>query len=435
MRMVEIIEKKRNGLALSRDEIRFVIRGYVNDIIPDYQISALAMAIYFKGMNTEETSELTMAMVESGEQVDLSLSFLEEISVDKHSTGGVGDKTTLIVAPLVAACGLPVAKMSGRGLGHTGGTIDKLSAIPGFQVEISQDIFLRQVQQIGLSIISQTGNLVPADKKLYALRDVTATVDSIPLIASSIMSKKIASGAKGIVLDVKYGSGAFMSSVEKAEELAQTMVAIGKNLNRDTVAILSNMDQPLGKAIGNSLEVLEAIDSLQGHGPSDLMEVSLELASWMLLLGKKADSVQEARQMLEEVLHNGKAWDKFLEFVAAQGGDAEMVNRKELLLAPVSVEFKATQSGYIENIDARKIGISAMILGAGRETKDSKIDFGAGIYLLKKRGDFIMKGEPLIRFYTSCSAKIRSALDVLTMAFKFSNKPPSGLPLVNKVIF
>ena len=431
--MVEIIEKKRNGLALSRDEIRFVIKGYVKGIIPDYQISALAMAIYFRGMKTEETSELTMAMVESGEQVDLSL--LGGASVDKHSSGGVGDKTTLIVAPLVAACGLPVAKMSGRGLGHTGGTIDKLSAIPGFRAEMSQTSFLKQVQKIGISIISQTGDLVPADKKLYALRDVTATVDSIPLIASSIMSKKIASGAKGIVLDVKYGSGAFMSSVKEAEELAQNMVAIGKNLGRDTVAVLSNMEQPLGNAVGNSIEVLEAIDSLQGRGPSDLMEVSLELASWMLLLGKKANSLQEARLMLEEVLDNRKAWDKFLEFIAAQGGDTDMVSRKKLLLAPLNVEFKATQTGYIESIDARKIGISAMILGAGRETKDSKIDFGAGILLLKKRGDLIIKDEPILCFYTSSADRIQPTFELLTKAIKFSDNPPSVLPMVTKVIF
>jgi pyrimidine-nucleoside phosphorylase len=341
----------------------------------------------------------------------------------------------LIVAPLVAACGLPVAKMSGRGLGHTGGTIDKLSAIPGFRAEMSQTSFLKQVQKIGISIISQTGDLVPADKKLYALRDVTATVDSIPLIASSIMSKKIASGAKGIVLDVKYGSGAFMSSVKEAEELAQNMVAIGKNLGRDTVAVLSNMEQPLGNAVGNSIEVLEAIDSLQGRGPSDLMEVSLELASWMLLLGKKANSLQEARLMLEEVLDNRKAWDKFLEFIAAQGGDTDMVSRKKLLLAPLNVEFKATQTGYIESIDARKIGISAMILGAGRETKDSKIDFGAGILLLKKRGDLIIKDEPILCFYTSSADRIQPTFELLTKAIKFSDNPPSVLPMVTKVIF
>lgn len=432
MRMVELIEKKRDGLSLSAEEIRFIIQGYVQGEIPDYQLAALAMAIYYTGMTNEETSQLTLAMAESGEQVDLSP--LGEFTVDKHSSGGVGDKTTLIVAPLVAACGLPVAKMSGRGLGHTGGTIDKLSAIPGFRVELEQAAFLNQVKRIGIAVIAQTGNLVPADKKLYALRDVTATVNSIPLIASSIMSKKIASGANGIVLDVKFGSGAFMPSGEKAEELADIMVAIGQKLGRETVAVLSNMNQPLGKAIGNSIEVLEAIDTLQGNGPADLTEVCLELAGWMLLIGKKAQSIESAKLLASEALKTGKAWKKFLEFVQAQGGDRGAVSKKELLLAPIKVEFKAGQNGYIEQIDARKIGVSAMILGAGRETKDSIIDYGAGITLLQKCGDAVKSNEPLAYLYTSDSQKAQAALKVIAEAIKIGDKPAPSTPLIYKVI-
>lgn len=432
MRMVELIEKKRDGLSLSKEEIRFIIQGYVQGAIPDYQVSALAMAIYYKGMNTEEISELTMAMAESGEQVDLFS--LGKLAVDKHSTGGVGDKTTLIVAPLVAACGLPVAKMSGRGLGHTGGTLDKLESIPGFLVELNQTDFIKQVKEIGIAIIAQSANLVPADKKLYALRDVTATVNSTPLIASSIMSKKIASGAQGIVLDVKYGSGAFMASIKEAEELARTMVAIGRNLGRDTVAVLSSMEQPLGKAIGNSLEVLEAIDTLRGKGPADLLEVCLELASWMLLVGKKVDSIQAARPLLEEALHNGRAWDKFLQLVAAQGGDTQILSNLELPLASVVVEFKASRNGYIQKLDAQKIGISTMVLGAGRETKDTEIDYGAGIYLLKKYGDYVEIDESIMRLYTSDPEKVQPALKLLAEAVIISDNPKDISQIVSTVI-
>lgn len=432
MKVVELIEKKRNGFSLSKEEINFIVQGYVSGTIPDYQVSALAMAIYFRGMDTQEIVELTLAMAESGDQVDLSS--LGEFSVDKHSSGGVGDKTTLIVGPLVAACGLPVAKMSGRGLGHTGGTIDKLSAIPGFQVEMSQDAFISQIKRIGISIISQTGNLVPADKKLYALRDVTATVDSIPLIASSIMSKKIASGAQGMILDVKYGSGAFMSTLKEAEKLAKTMVDIGNNLGRKTIAILSNMDQPLGKAIGNSIEVLEAVECLQGNGPSDLMEVCFELASWMLLIGNKADSIQAAREILEDAIYKGTAWGKFLELVSAQGGDTKIVCKKELPLAPIEVEFNASQEGYIQKIDARLIGISSMILGAGRETKESTLDLGAGIYILRKSGDFIKSGEPVLRLYTSDSEKVQPTMELLNEAVIIGNHPVSVPLMVSTVI-
>lgn len=431
MRMVEIIEKKRNGLSLSREEIRFFIEKYVQNFIPDYQASALTMAIYFQGMNAEETAELTMAMAESGDQVDLSSLGM---TVDKHSSGGVGDKTTLIVAPLVAACGLTVAKMSGRGLGHTGGTIDKLESIPGFQVEMSQEDFLQQVKDIGIAVISQSGNLVPADKKLYALRDVTATVSSIPLIASSIMSKKIASGAKGIVLDVKYGSGAFMASAEEAEELAKTMVSIGKNLGRETVAVLSNMDQPLGKAVGNSLEVREAIDTLQGQGPADLKSLCLELAAQMLLVGKMEDTIIKARTKVEEVLGNGQALAKFLAFIQAQGGDAELAAVNRLPVSPVKGSFSADRDGIIQKIDARKLGIAAMILGAGRETKESRIDYGAGAVLLKKCGEPVIKGEELLSLYTSDPSKIQPALEILREAINIGDYPPLEKPLIYKVL-
>lgn len=403
MNMVSIIEKKRNGNVITKEEMSFLIKGYVDGSIPDYQISAWAMSVYFQGMTAEETANLTLAMADSGNKLNLLSD--GKIFVDKHSSGGVGDKTTLIIGPMVAACGVPVAKMSGRGLGHTGGTIDKLSAIPGFKVEMEEAHFLKQIERIGISVISQTGNMVPADKKLYALRDVTATVDSIPLIASSIMSKKIAAGAQAIVLDVKYGSGAFMSTIEEAKELAKTMVEIGKNLDRETVAILSRMDEPLGRAIGNSLEVLECMEVLRGKGPKDLLELCLELGSWMLILGKKANNPQQAKEILEESLKTGSAWKKFLEFTAAQGGDTKILEEERLYLSPVQNVYKAQKAGIIQTIDARKIGMAAMVLGAGRETKDSEIDYGAGIYLMKKVGERVEAGEPILQFYSSSEEK------------------------------
>jgi pyrimidine-nucleoside phosphorylase len=430
--MVELIEKKRNGFSLSGDEIRFIINGYVKGTIPDYQVAALAMAIYYKGMDSTETAELTSAIVESGEQIDLSP--LGKLTVDKHSSGGVGDKTTLIVAPLVASCDLPVAKMSGRGLGHTGGTIDKLSSIPEIKLEMDQEAFISQVKRVGLAIISQTADLVPADKKLYALRDVTATVDSLPLIASSIMSKKIASGANGIVLDVKYGSGAFMSSQKEAEQLAKIMVAIGRSFDRQTIAVISNMDQPLGHAVGNSLEVLEAIDCLQGNGPADLMELCYELASWMLIVGQKVNSVSEARQILDKSLQSGRAWEKFLEFVSAQGGDVQKLLNKDLILSPLKVDYNSAQEGYVHKIDARTIAKCAMLLGAGRETKESEIDLGAGLYLLRKSGDFVKKGEPLICLYTSQSEKLDLALQLLPEGIIIKDHPPALSPVVSSVV-
>lgn len=432
MRMVDLIEKKRDGKILSREEIRFIINGYVSGEIPDYQISALAMAIYFQGMNAEETAELTLAMAESGKQLDLSIS--GKTIVDKHSTGGVGDKTTLVVAPLVASCGVPIAKMSGRGLGHTGGTIDKLSSIPGFKVELTEKEFFAQVETVGFSVIAQTGNLVPADKKLYSLRDVTATVNSIPLIASSIMSKKIAAGAQGIVLDVKFGSGAFMPNETEAEKLARAMVGIGKNLGRDTIAVLSNMNQPLGKAVGNSLEVLEAIDTLQGNGPQDLLEVCLMLGSWMLIAGKKTDSLEEAENLLKDSLNSGAAWNKFLDFVSAQKGNVDAVINRELSVSPRQAVYKANKTGYIQNIDARKIGLTAMILGAGRETKESSIDLGAGVYLLKKPGEPVKCGDPVARLYTSDESKLEYGLRIAAEAVSIGEERPLTKKMVSKVI-
>lgn len=433
MRMVDLIEKKRDGGVLSREEIRYIIRGYVQGEIPDYQISAWAMAVYFRGMVTEEIAEFTQVMVESGEQLDLSR--LGGRFVDKHSTGGVGDKTTLLLSPMVAACGVPVAKMSGRGLGHTGGTIDKLSSIPGFKVELNREEFLEQVKTIGLSVIAQSGNLVPADKKLYALRDVTATVNSIPLIASSVMSKKIAAGAQGIVLDVKFGSGAFMETKEEARILAQTMVDIGKSLGRKTVALLSSMDQPLGQAVGNSLEVLEVLDALQGKGPQDLIELCLELGAWMLVAGQRVEDIQEGRQLLERTLHSGAAWAKFKEFVKAQGGDIQALEeRRSLPIAKERMTFQAQKAGYIQRIDARKVGHLAMILGAGRLTKDSAIDLGAGVLLLKKPGQWVEPGEPILDLYTQSREKGEEGIKRAQEAVTIATEKPHFSSLIEEVI-
>lgn len=422
MRMVDLIEKKRDGYCFSKEEIRFIVQGYVSGEIPDYQMSAWAMAVFFRGMSAEETAELTLAMAESGEQVDLSS--LKGRVVDKHSTGGVGDKTTLLVGPLVAACGVPIAKMSGRGLGHTGGTIDKLSSIPGFRVELTQDEFLKQVAQIGLSVIAQSGNLVPADKKLYALRDVTATVNSIPLIASSVMSKKIAAGAQGIVLDVKYGAGAFMQTLEDARILAQTMVSIGKNLNRQTIAILSDMNEPLGQAVGNSLEVLEVMDALQGKGPEDLLNVSLELGAWMLVAGEKVQDVAKGKDMLQDALKNGAGWSKFREFVEAQGGDSKALEERRLPLAPQRIPYLAREAGYVQGIDAKKVGLLAMILGAGRTTKESQIDLGAGVLLTKKSGAWVEAGEPVLYLYSREQVKIEEGLKFAEDVFRIGQEKP-----------
>ena len=432
MRMVDLIEKKRDGQALSKEEIHFIIGGYVQGDIPDYQMAAWAMAIFFRGMSLEETAELTSAMAQSGDQLDLS--GLGGRFVDKHSTGGVGDKTTLLLGPMVASCGVLVAKMSGRGLGHTGGTIDKLSSVPGFRVELSQAEFLAQVQKIGLSVIAQSGNLVPADKKLYALRDVTATVSSIPLIASSVMSKKIAAGAQGIVLDVKYGSGAFMKTVEEAQRLATIMVNIGKALGRQTIAVLSNMNQPLGRAVGNSLEVLEVADALQGKGPRDLLEVSLELGAWMLVAGGAVANVETGRERLRQSLASGAAWNKFLSFLTEQGGDAQAVIDRRLKVAPSNLPILARETGYVQLFDAHKIGSLAMVLGAGRVTKESPIDLGAGVVLMKKAGEWVEAGEPILQLYGSSNQTLTEGLELAQNLVKVGREAPELPLLIEKVI-
>ncbi|MEB4781514.1 pyrimidine-nucleoside phosphorylase [Paenibacillus jamilae] len=400
MRMVDLIEKKRDGKELSTEEINFIIQGYTQGEIPDYQVSALAMSIFFKDMNERERADLTMAMVHSGDTIDLSA--IEGVKVDKHSTGGVGDTTTLVLAPLVAALDIPVAKMSGRGLGHTGGTIDKLEAIAGFHVEITKDEFVDLVNRSKIAVVGQSGNLTPADKKLYALRDVTATVNSIPLIASSIMSKKIAAGSDAVVLDVKTGAGAFMKTVEDAKELAHAMVSIGNNVGRKTMAVISDMSQPLGLAIGNSLEVKEAIDTLRGEGPKDLEELCMALGSQMVFLAGKADSLEDAEEKLKEVIRNGKALEKFKEFIANQGGDASVVDHPERLpQAQYLIEVPAKQDGVVAEIVADEIGTAAMLLGAGRATKESEIDLAVGLMLNKKVGDAVQKGDSLVTIHAN----------------------------------
>ncbi|MDT2849004.1 pyrimidine-nucleoside phosphorylase [Vagococcus carniphilus] len=400
MRMVDLIKKKRDGGTLSEAEIKHIIAGYTSGEITDYQMSAFLMSIYFEDMTDEEITCLTMEMSQSGDVIDLS--DIKGVKVDKHSTGGVGDTTTLVLAPLVASVGAAVAKMSGRGLGHTGGTIDKLEAIPGFQVEIPNDDFIRLVNESYVAVTGQSGDLAPADKKIYALRDVTATVDSIPLIASSIMSKKIASGADAIVLDVTTGDGAFMKNIEDAERLAHTMVRIGKLANRQTMAIISDMSQPLGNAIGNANEIKEAIDALKGDGPEDLMEMVYTLGSQMVVLAKKADTLEEARAMLEENVKNGKATDKFKEMIRNQGGDDSVVDHPEKLpQAKYVFEVPSKETGVVSKMVADQIGIAAMLLGAGRRTKEEPIDYAVGLYLNKKVGDAVKEGESLVTIYAN----------------------------------
>lgn len=403
MRMVDLIEKKRDGKSLTKEEIDYIVTAYTEGSIPDYQMSALLMAIYYVDMTDEEITNLTLAMANSGEVIDLSS--IEGIKVDKHSTGGVGDTTTLILAPLVASVGVPVAKMSGRGLGYTGGTLDKLEAIPGFKIEIPEEEFIRLVNESKMAVIGQSGDLAPADKKLYALRDVTATVSSIPLIASSIMSKKIAAGADAIVLDVTTGDGAFMKNIDDAKRLAKTMVRIGKLAHRQTMAVISDMSQPLGEAIGNSLEVVEAIETLQGNGPEDLTEMCYVLGSQMVVLAKKADSIDEARQMLSEALHSGKALSKFREMIVNQGGDASVIDEpSNILTAQYEVELPAKTSGVVTKLVANELGIAAMMLGAGRKTKEEDIDHAVGIKLHKKVGEAVSEGESLLTIYSNTEA-------------------------------
>ncbi|WP_088043788.1 pyrimidine-nucleoside phosphorylase [Bacillus sp. EAC] len=400
MRMVDLIEKKRDGKTLTTEEVNFVVNGFTDGSVPDYQMSAFAMAVFLKGMTEKEYSDLTMAMVHSGDTIDLSN--IEGIKVDKHSTGGVGDTTTLVLGPLVASLDIPVAKMSGRGLGHTGGTIDKLEAVAGFHVELTEEEFMKQVNDIKLAVIGQTGDLTPADKKLYALRDVTATVNSIPLISSSIMSKKIAAGADAIVLDVKTGAGAFMKDIDDARDLARAMVKIGNNVGRQTVAVISDMSQPLGLAIGNALEVKEAIDTLKGEGPKDLEELCLVLGSQMVVLAKKAATLEEARAKLLENMKNGKALEVFKAFLVAQGGDGSVVDDpSKLPQAKYVQEVVAKQDGYVSQIVADAVGTAAMKLGAGRATKESVIDLAVGLMLNKKVGDAVKKGESLVTVYSN----------------------------------
>jgi pyrimidine-nucleoside phosphorylase/thymidine phosphorylase len=392
MRMVDLIQKKKQGEVLNKTEIDFIVQGYTKGEIPDYQMSAFLMAVYFKGMDKEEISNLTLSFVDSGDRVDLSA--IEGIKVDKHSTGGVGDKISLIVIPLVASVGVPIAKMSGRGLGHTGGTIDKLESIKGFKTELTSEEFIHNVNTYKMAIAGQSGNLTPADKKIYALRDVTATVDSIPLIASSIMSKKIASGSDAIVLDVKVGSGAFMKTVDEARELARTMVNIGKMLNRNTVAVITDMNQPLGHEVGNANEIREAIEVLKGHGSEDETMVALTIASHMSVLGGAFKEFDEAFNHLKELIKTGEAIEKLKELVKIQGGNPDVIDNPELLpKAKYHLEVKANENGYITSIEAEEIGIAAMLLGAGRKTKEDVIDFAAGITLVKKVGEEVKIGD------------------------------------------
>lgn len=433
MRMYDLILKKRNGEELTTEEINFIIENYTNGSIPDYQMSALLMAIYFKKMNERETADLTMAMVKSGDVIDLTK--IEGIKVDKHSTGGVGDTTTLILTPMVAAVGVPVAKMSGRGLGHTGGTIDKLETFENFSVAMSEEKFIDNVNTHKIAVAGQTAHLVPADKKIYALRDVTATVDNVSLIASSIMSKKIASGADAIVLDVKVGDGAFMKTVENARELGNEMVKIGRSVNRNTIAVLSDMDQPLGFAIGNALEVEEAIETLKGNGPKDLEELCLTLGSQMLILAEKASTEEEARKMLEEVIENGSALEKLKEFVKAQGGDTSVIDdTTKLPKAKYVVEVKATEEGVVKKIHSDKMGIVAMELGAGRATKESEIDLAVGIVLNKKRGDKVKKGDVLAYIHSNNENNIEKATKGVIENYVIVENYENNIPLVHDII-
>jgi pyrimidine-nucleoside phosphorylase len=432
MRMVDIIEHKRDGIELSKAEIEFAVQGYTSGTIPDYQMSAFAMAIYFQGMSSEERVHLTIAMVASGEQINLSA--IEGIKVDKHSTGGVGDTTTLIVAPMVAALGVPVAKMSGRGLGHTGGTSDKLESVPGFQVEIDNQQFNALVNKNHIAIVSQSGNLTPADKMLYALRDVTATVESIPLIASSIMSKKIASGADAIVLDVKVGTGAFMKNLTDAQELAHCMVDIGNRVGRKTVAVISDMNQPLGSAVGNALEIKEAIATLQGKGSANLYELCLVLGSHMIVLAGKAADLPEARHKLEEAVASGQALNTFRTFLAAQGGDAAVVDDlTRLPTAPYTIEVPALQDGFIAAIFADQIGTAAMLLGAGRQTKESAIDLAVGLVLHKKIGDPVKKGESLVTVHANTD-QIQEIISKIYASYSISDLPVKPPKLIYEVV-
>lgn len=434
MRMYDLILKKKQGGELSTDEIRYMIEGFTEGSIPDYQMSAMTMAICFRGMTPRETVDLTLAMRDSGDVLDLS--GIKGVKVDKHSTGGVGDKTSLALTPIIAALGVPVAKMSGRGLGHTGGTIDKLECFDGFTTALSEEQFAGNVNTIGIAIAGQTANLAPADKKLYALRDVTATVDQMSLIASSIMSKKLASGSDAIVLDVKTGNGAFMKKLEDSRALAKEMVSIGTMAGKKTVAVITDMDQPLGRAVGNSLEVWEAIDTLRGEGPADFKEVVFALGSQMLMLAGRAADEKEARALMEGVIEDGSALDKFAQFVHAQGGDAAPVYDTSLLpVAGKTLEVTAKESGYVHRILAEDIGIACMTLGGGRETKESAIDLSVGIILEKKNGDAVSDGEVLATIYGNDDAKMQAAYEKIAHAYEIAKEPAAFVPVVREYIF
>lgn len=434
MRMYDLILKKKQGGELSTDEVRYMIEGFTEGSIPDYQMSAMTMAICFRGMTPRETVDLTLAMRDSGDVLDLS--GIKGVKVDKHSTGGVGDKTSLALTPIIAALGVPVAKMSGRGLGHTGGTIDKLECFDGFTTALSEEQFAGNVNTIGIAIAGQTANLAPADKKLYALRDVTATVDQMSLIASSIMSKKLASGSDAIVLDVKTGNGAFMKKLEDSRALAKEMVSIGTMAGKKTVAVITDMDQPLGRAVGNSLEVREAIDTLRGEGPADFKEVVFALGSQMLMLAGRAEDEKEARTLMEGVIEDGSALDKFAQFVRAQGGDAAPVYDTSLLpVAGKTLEVTAKESGYVHRILAEDIGIACMTLGGGRETKESAIDLSVGIILEKKNGDAVSDGEVLATIYGNDDAKMQAAYEKIAHAYEIAKEPAAFVPVVREYIF
>lgn len=432
-RFVDLIQKKKSGETLTKEEIDFMITDYVAGKIPDYQMSAMLMAIYFNGMENEELAAFTLAMRDSGDLVDLSP--IEGIKVDKHSTGGVGDKTTLIVGPIVAACGVPVAKMSGRGLGFTGGTLDKLESISGFRIDLSAEEFFETVKKTGISVIGQTGNLAPADKLLYALRDVTATVDSIPLIAASVMSKKLAAGSDKIVLDVTTGSGAFMKNTRDAKKLAKHMVAIGNHAGKETVAILTGMEEPLGFAIGNNMEVKEAIEVLKGDGPEDVKEVSVALAGMMLSLGLENVSHSQGKRMAKKALSSGQAFEKFKEMVQAQGGDIRYVEHPEFFERDAfEGEVLAAEDGFLSGMDTEKIGVAAGLLGAGRETKDSVIDMSAGIYLKKKIGDIVKKGESIAICYAGTKEKLNRGMAMFESSIRYSKEAPRIPKLIVDII-
>ena len=432
MRMVDIIVKKRMGESLTKEEIDFFVNGFTNGQIPDYQASSLAMAIVFQGMNKKEIGQLTDAMLHSGDTIDLSQ--IKGIKVDKHSTGGVGDKTSLVLGPLVSACGAKLAKMSGRGLGHTGGTLDKLESIPGVSINISKEDFIKQVNDIGIAIVGQTGSLVPADKKLYALRDVTGTVESIPLISSSIMSKKLASGSDTILLDVKFGSGAFMKTLDQARELAHTMVDIGDELKRDTRAIITDMNEPLGLAIGNNLEVIEAINTLNGHGPSDLVELCTKAGAIMLMQAKVVSTMEEGEKLIASKIGSKEGLDKLAQLVKAQGGDESYIYHPEKFeKAKYIVDVVSSSEGYIKEINALEIGEAAMKLGAGRATKEDVIDPTSGIVLNKKVGSFVKKNDVLCTIYTNKEDYL-SLLEEVKNSFKFSDEKVKVNPIIYEVI-